>query len=92
MAMLLLAVVRVDLLEAWERTLPAQAPNRFLVNIQPQQVAPLEAFLAERGIVDSGLHPLIRSRLTRINGREVKPDSFENPRARRLASREFNLS
>lgn len=92
MAMLLLGVVRVDLLATWERTLPARAPNHFLINILPQQVAPLEAFLADRGVAGSGLHPVIRARLTRINGREVTADTYADPRARRLASREFNLS
>lgn len=92
MAMLLLAVVRVDLLAAWERTLPAQAPNRFLINILPQQAEPLEAFLAERGVSGSGLHPMIRGRLLRIDDREVAAEDYENPRARRLATREFNLS
>ncbi len=92
MAILLLAVVRVDLLTAWERTLPKQAPNRFLINILPGQQLELEAFLAEQGIKSSGLHPMVRGRLTHINDRPVSPDNYTNPRARRLASREFNLS
>lgn len=92
MAMLLLAVVRVDLLAAWERTLPPEAPNRFLINVLPEQVADLETFLAEHGIDGSGLHPMIRGRLTHINDQEVEPGSYQNPRAQRLAQREFNLS
>jgi putative ABC transport system permease protein len=92
MAMLLLAVVRVDLLSTWERSLPQDAPNRFLINILPEQVAALERFLAAKGIVSSGLHPMIRGRLTHINGRELDPEAYTNPRARRLAARGFNLS
>jgi putative ABC transport system permease protein len=92
MAILLLAVVRVDLLSAWERTLPKQAPNRFLINILPEQQLELEAFLAAQGIDTSGLHPMVRGRLTHINDRQVSPDNYTNPRARQLASREFNLS
>ncbi len=92
MAILLLAVVRVDLLSAWENTLPTGAPNRFLINIQPEQLTELESFLDQQGIQSSGLHPMIRGRLTQINGQPVVPEAYRNPRAQRLASREFNLS
>jgi putative ABC transport system permease protein len=92
MAMLLLAVVRVDLLSAWERSLPPDAANRFLINILPEQVAELEGFLASHGVAGSGLHPMIRARLLRINDRAVDPESYRNPRAQRLSAREFNLS
>jgi putative ABC transport system permease protein len=89
---LLLAVVRLDLLAAWERGLPREAPNRFLINVQPGQVAELEAFLAEHGLGGSGLHPMVRGRLVRINDQPVNPAAYADPRAQRLAEREFNLS
>jgi putative ABC transport system permease protein len=92
MALLLLAVVRVDLLSAWERTLPPDAPNRFLINVLPEQTEKLQEFLETNDIRGSGLHPMIRGRLVGINGQPVDPDSYENPRAQRLAAREFNLS
>ncbi|WP_338113717.1 ABC transporter permease, partial [Thiococcus pfennigii] len=92
LALLLLAVVRVDLMSAWEQSLPEGAPNRFLVNIQPDEVAALRGFLAEHEIADSGLFPMIRGRLTAIAGRPVDPDAYPDERARRLATREFNLS
>ncbi len=50
LALLLLAVVRVDLLRTWQESLPAGAPNHFLVNVQPQEVAPMERFLADDGL------------------------------------------
>jgi len=92
MVMLLLAFVRVDLLQAWERTLPPEAPNQFLINVQPDQVEDLEAFFAARGLPAPEFYPMIRGRLMAIDGEEVDPDAYENPRARRLAEREFNLS
>ena len=92
MAILLLAVVRIDLLSAWERTLPDGAPNRFLVNILPQQVNELGDFLARHELRNSGLHPMVRGRLTHINDQPVVPESYRNPRAKGLATREFNLS
>ncbi|AGA90345.1 putative ABC-type transport system involved in lysophospholipase L1 biosynthesis, permease component [Thioflavicoccus mobilis 8321] len=92
LALLLLAVVRVDLMNAWQQSLPEGAPNRFLVNIQPDDVPALRAFLAEHQIDDSGLFPIIRGRLTAIDGRPVDPDAYEDGRARRLAAHEFNLT
>ncbi len=92
MAMLLLAVVRVDLLSSWEKTLPADAPNRFLINVLPEQVGPLADFLNQRQVEYSGLHPMVRGRLTHINEQKVVPEDYRSPRAQRLSSREFNLS
>lgn len=92
LALLLLAVVRVDLLQSWRDRLPPGAPNQFLINIQPADVAPLEAFLRESGLDIAALYPMIRGRLIAINGRPVEPSDYANPRAQRLAAREFNLS
>jgi putative ABC transport system permease protein len=91
-ALLLLAVVRVDLLSAWERTLPEGAPNQFLINIQPDQVEALGRFLRERGLETVGIYPMMRGRLTHIGDRPVSPEDYEESRARSLAAREFNLS
>ncbi len=92
LALLLLAVVRVDLLRAWQAGLPPDAPNRFLINIQPQDLDPLRAFLAGHGLGTPGVLPMIRGRLLRINDHSVDPDAYPDPRAQRLAAREFNLS
>jgi putative ABC transport system permease protein len=92
MALLLLSVVRVDLLRTWQSSLPADTPNKFLINIQPEQTAPLTAFLRERGIRETAFSPMIRGRLVAINGRAVSPDDYPNERAKRLVEREFNLS
>jgi putative ABC transport system permease protein len=92
MALLLLSVVRSDLLAAWRDKLPADAPNHFLINIQPTEHAALEALLAERGIRHSGVLPMIRGRLVAIGERTVDPGHYASARAQRLAAREFNLS
>ncbi|MCP5247793.1 MAG: ABC transporter permease [Candidatus Accumulibacter sp.] len=91
MALLLLTVIRDDLLDAWRRAVPADAPNRFVVNIQPEQVTPVRAALAAQGLSPE-LAPMIRGRLTRINGVEVDAASYNDDRAQRLVEREFNLS
>lgn len=91
MALLLLAVTRNDLLDAWRRALPPQAPNRFVVNIQPDQLDAVERAFSEDHLSAEFL-PMVRGRLARVNGVEVGPSSYEDERARRLIDREFNLS
>jgi len=92
LALLLLAVVRVDLLRTWQEGLPAGAPDHFLINIQPPEVESLRELLATNGLSSSGIYPMIRGRLIRIDDTAVDPDAYEDPEAQRLAAREFNLS
>ncbi len=91
MALLLLTAIRGDLLDAWRRAVPPEAPNRFVINIQPEQVAPVRAALTAQGLSPE-LAPMVRGRLTRINGVEVSAASYSDDRAQRLIDREFNLS
>lgn len=94
MALLLLTFVRTDLLDRWRLSLSADAPNRFIINVQQEQVEPLRAFVAERGIAAPTLYPMVRGRLIERNGRAVTGEQYadDDPRARRFAEREFNLS
>ena len=92
MALLILTLIRGDLVKAWQGSLPPDAPNRFLVNVQPGQIQALSKFFADRGVRTPELHPMVRARLTAINGKVVNPDDYAEDRARRLAEREFNLS
>ncbi|HPT50018.1 MAG TPA: ABC transporter permease [Accumulibacter sp.] len=91
MALLLLTVVRGDLIDSWRRALPPDAPNRFVINIQPEQVDPVRALLAAQGLSPE-LAPMVRGRLTRVNGVDVSAASYADDRAQRLIDREFNLS
>ena len=90
-ALLLLTVTRSDLLDAWSRAVPAQAPNRFVVNIQPEQLPSVRQVFAENRI-DAEFSPMVRGRLASVNGVAVDPASYADERARRLVEREFNLS
>jgi putative ABC transport system permease protein len=89
---LLLAVVRVDLLDTWRRNLPADAPNAFLINVQPPEIEPLQAFLAAEGIAPPTFHPMVRARLETVNGRPLRPEDYTDPQAQGFATREWNLS
>jgi putative ABC transport system permease protein len=92
LALLLLTIVRTDLLDNWHATIPAQAPNRFVINIQADQVATLREFLLQHHIAQAQLYPMIRGRLTAINGREVNSAKYADQQTQRLLDREFNLS
>lgn len=92
MALLLLTVTQRDLLESWQRASPPDAPNRFVINIQPDQKDAVVSRLTQAGIRDIEVLPMIRARLVAINGDEIGPDRFQSDRARRLVEREFNFS
>lgn len=92
MALMLLTVTRNELLSSWQQASPADAPNRFVLNIQPEQQAPFAHLLAEEGIRGVDLYPMIRARLIAVNGTPIGPERYEDDRARRLIDREFNLS
>ncbi|MEW5881038.1 MAG: FtsX-like permease family protein [Pseudomonadota bacterium] len=92
MALLLLTVTRTDLVDAWRKAAPPDAPNRFVINIQPDQVELISQRLRQAGLGDATLYPMIRGRLVAKNGRPIGPESFASERAQRLVDREFNLS
>ncbi len=92
MVLLLLSLVRGDLLSAWERSLPPGAPNQFVINVQPDQVRPLQQFFADNGLAHTVLYPMVRGRLLAIDRRPGDAANYSDERARRLGEREFNLS
>jgi len=92
MALLTLTIIRSELLDLWQRSLPPDAPNRFIVNVQPDQIPALKKFFEGRGMAMPELHPMVRARLIGINDRTVTPADYSDDRARRLVDREFNLS
>lgn len=92
MALLLVTVTRGQLIDAWQRATPADAPNRFVINIQPEQSAAISTWLGGQGLAVE-LAPMVRGRLIAIDGRPVTPADYpEDDRAQRLIDREFNLS
>lgn len=88
----LLIFLRADLIQAWGRSLPEQAPNRFVLNILPEEREALAKRLQSLGVQDLQLYPMVRGRLVGINDRVVGPDDFQDDRAKRQLDRELNLS
>ena len=92
MALLLLAMTRNDLIRSWHNATPADAPNRFIINIPPDQVEPVTQVLAQAGVAAPRLYPMVRGRLTQVNGQAINGQAYAESRARNLVEREFNLS
>jgi putative ABC transport system permease protein len=92
LALALLVLLRTDLIASWRQATPANAPDRFVINVQPEQATDFLANLNKAGVQSPDWFPMIRGRLVAINGREVSSADFEGERAKRLIDREINLS
>ena len=92
LALMLLVLLRTDLVESWRKATPPDAPNRFVINIQPEQGEAFQKALRDGGVKKYDWYPMIRGRLVAINGKPVTPDAYDDDRAKRLVDREFNVS
>lgn len=92
MSLLVLSLIRDDLVHEWQASLPPDAPNQFLINIQSDQLLPLEEFFNQHNIEQPPIFPMVRGRLIQINDEEISTETFANPHAERLVRREFNMS
>lgn len=92
LALMLLVLLRTDLISSWRKSTPPDAPNRFVINVQPEQGDAFQQALRAGGVKKFDWYPMIRGRLVAVNGKPVTPDDFEDDRAKRLLDRDFNLS
>jgi putative ABC transport system permease protein len=92
LALVLLVLLRTDLISSWRAATPPDAPNRFVINVMPEQGQAFTQALKDAGVTRFDWFPMIRGRLVAVNGRAVSPDDYLDERARRLVDREFNLS
>jgi putative ABC transport system permease protein len=90
--LLLLTFVRTDLLTSWQNTLDENAPNHFLINIQPSERESVAAVFSANGVTPPTFVPLVRARMTAINGEDVKTREYPSDDGRWQANREANLS
>ncbi|EJD6310789.1 TPA: putative ABC transporter permease subunit YbbP [Raoultella ornithinolytica] len=86
MLLALLLVLRGDLLDRWQQQLPPESPNYFLINIAPEQVAAVKTFLAGHHVTATEFYPIVRARLTQINGQAAESNKDE------ALNRELNLT
>ncbi len=92
LALVLLVLLRTDLISSWRQATPPDAPNRFVINVMPEQAEDFQKTLQTSGVAKYDWYPMIRGRLLAVNGQPVGPDTYTEDRAKRLVDREFNLS
>jgi putative ABC transport system permease protein len=92
LALVLLVLLRTDLVDSWRQATPPDAPNRFVINVMPEQAEPFQQTIQKAGVQKYDWYPMIRGRLVAINGKPTGPEQFTEDRAKRLVDREFNLS
>lgn len=92
MALILLTVVRTQLMEDWQATLPTDAPNHFLINIQPAERDVVSSILSAGLIQVPNFTPLVRARISHINGIPLSEFDAKDDRARRELEDEINLT
>jgi putative ABC transport system permease protein len=92
LALVLLVLLRTDLIASWRKATPPDAPNRFVINVMPEQSEAFQKMLRDAGVNRFDWYPMFRGRLVAVNGKSVTPEDYTEDRAKRLVDREFNLS
>jgi putative ABC transport system permease protein len=92
MVLLLLTSVRTELMSEWQATLPEGAPNHFLINIQPEERDAVGTTLEAAGVAAPQFTPLVRARISHINGTPVADYPALTPRGRGELEDETNLT
>jgi putative ABC transport system permease protein len=92
LALVLLVLLRTDLIASWRKATPPDAPNRFVINVMPEQSDAFQKALVDKGVAKFDWFPMIRGRLVAVNDKVVSPDDYTEDRAKRLVDREFNIS
>lgn len=92
MLLALLLVLRGDLLDRWQQQLPPDSPNYFLMNMTEQQVPLVQNFLEQHQVEARTFYPVVRVRLTEINGHEATKLIAEDAPGGEAVNRELNLT
>jgi putative ABC transport system permease protein len=92
LALVLLVLLRTDLINSWRQATPVDAPNRFVINVMPEQSESFQQTLKQAGVKNFDWYPMIRGRLVAINNTNINLENFADERAKRMLDREFNLS
>ena len=91
-AMAMIVQVRGDLLITWQDQLPEDTPNYFAINIQPGERDAFEQAVAPRVDTQSTLYPMVRGRITEINGQAPRDAVPADARGDNSLRRELNLT
>ena len=92
MVLLLLTIVRTELMSAWQAELPVDAPNHFVINIQAAERAAVTEILARHGISSPRYTPLVRARISHVNGTPINEYQAKDERAADELRDDLNLT
>ena len=92
LALMLLVLLRTDLIQSWQKSSPKDAPNRFVINLSPDQSESFQTYLRQHQVSSFDWYPMFRGRLISINDRAITAGDYKDDQARRLVDHSFNLS
>lgn len=92
MVLLLLTVVRGELMVEWQASVADSAPNRFVLNIQPDERETVAEVLGEAGVEAPQFTPLARGRISHVNGQPLSEYEPKDERAREELTDDLNLT
>ena len=92
MILMIIFLLRTDLISRWQQQLPDMAPNHFVVNIQSYEVEAVKTFFTQHGVQTEGVYPMVRGRVTEINGVSVLDAVPEKSKLDEALKRELNLT
>jgi putative ABC transport system permease protein len=92
MVLLLLTTVRTQLMTQWQATLPPESPNHFAINVQPAERETVQSVLEEHGIAAPPFTPLVRARISHVNGQPVRDFPAKDEHARHELNDDVNLT
>jgi putative ABC transport system permease protein len=91
-AMQISLLVRTELLQEWKRQLPQDTPNHFALNLFDADLARFRETLGKEGITSSAYYPIVRGRLTAVNGKDVFEIVHKDSRVEASINRELSLT
>jgi putative ABC transport system permease protein len=92
LAMALIALLRGELLNAWQDQLPEDAPNHFALNILPADQQAFSARIAQLSPHAAPLYPVVPGRLVMINGEAVQQTVSKESQGDRAIRRDLSLT
>lgn len=92
MVLMIILLIRTDLITRWQASIPAQAPNHFIINIQPNEVSGVKQLLTQHSVDTENVFPMVRGRISHINEIPVMQRVDEESPLDESLKRELNLS
>ncbi len=88
----LVIIIRTELLSKWQQSLSDDTPNHFMVNISEKEVPQINQLLTQHQIKATKLYPMVRGRVTQINGENVNDVLSEKALEHNSLKRELNMT